>query len=137
MLRFKQFITEKIEGVAWQKTIPDLLWSENNVEQGYLPMGKQMLRRLGITGKAQTEQWAYHITDPNRMYHVMKMQGSAKSLSTMTQVTDKDDAVRHFGSDGVGGIQTKGGVMVELSGDVVVAGNQDLMSAPDGQAVDG
>ena len=133
MLRFREFLQEKIEGVAWQKTIPDLLWSENNVEQGYLPMGKQMLRRLGVTGETQTEQWAYHVTDPKGAKHVLKMQGSAKALSTMTQVTNAEMALDHFGSDGVGGIQTRGGVMIELSGDVVVAGSQDLMSAPDGQ----
>ena len=133
MLRFREFLQEKIEGVAWQKTIPDLLWSENNVEQGYLPMGKQMLRRLGVTGETQTEQWAYHVTDPKGAKHVLKMQGSAKALSTMTQVTSAGMALDHFGSDGVGGIQTRGGVMIELSGDVVVAGSQDLMSAPDGQ----
>ena len=74
MLRFREFLQEKIEGVAWQKTIPDLLWSENNVEQGYLPMGKQMLRRLGVTGETQTEQWAYHVTDPKGAKHVLKMQ---------------------------------------------------------------
>ena len=133
MLRFKQFLAEKIEGVAWQKTIPDLLWSENNVDQGYLPMSKLMLRRMGLTGETQTEQWAYHITDPKGAVHVLKMQGSAKALSTMTQVTNAEMALQHFGSDGLGGIQTRGGVMIELSGDVVVAGSQDLMSAPDGQ----
>lgn len=133
MRSFKGFLSERIEGVAWQKTISDLLWSENNVEQGYLPMSKPMLRRLGITGETQTEQWAYHITDPRGAIHVLKMQGSAKALSTMTQVTSAEMALQHFGSDGLGGIQTRGGVMIEMSGDVVVAGSQDLMSAPDGQ----
>ena len=92
-----------------------------------------MLRRMGITGETQTEQWAYHITDPKGAVHVLKMQGSAKALSTMTQVTNAEMALEHFGSDGLGGIQTRGGVMIEMSGDVVVAGSQDLMSAPDDQ----
>jgi len=53
----------------------------------------------------------------------------------MTQVTSVEMALEYFGSDpmGSGGIQTKGGVVIQMSGDVVAAGAQDLMSAPDGQ----
>ena len=135
MLRFKEFLQEKIEGVAWQKTIYDLLWQPNDQKMGYIPLSKQMLRRLGITGQAQREEWAIHVTDHRGAVNVLKMEGTAKSLSTMTQVTSAEMALEYFGSDpmGSGGIQTKGGVVIQLSGDVVAAGAQDLMSAPDGQ----
>ena len=135
MLRFKEFLQEKVEGVAWQKTIYDLLWQPNDQKMGYIPLSKQMLRRLGITGQAQREEWAIHVTDHRGAVNVLKMEGTAKSLSTMTQVTSVEMALGYFGSDpmGSGGIQTKGGVVIQLSGDVVAAGAQDLMSAPDGQ----
>ena len=135
MLRFKQFLAEKIEGVAWQKTIYDLLWQPNDQKMGHIPLSKQMLRRLGITGQAQREEWAIHVTDHRGAVNVLKMEGTAKSLSTMTQVTSVEMALEYFGSDpmGSGGIQTKGGVVIQMSGDVVAAGAQDLMSAPDGQ----
>ncbi len=135
MRSFKQFILEEISGVAWQKSLYDLIWQPNDQKMGYIPLSKQMLRRLGITGETQREEWAIHVTDYRGLLNVLKMQGSAKALSSMTQVTDSEMAVEYFGSDpmGSGGIQTKGGVIIQLSGDVVAAGAQDLMSAPDSQ----
>jgi len=128
-------LREEISGVAWQKNLYDLIWQPNDQRMGYIPLSKQMLRRLGITGKTQREEWAVHVTDYKGLVNVMKMEGSAKSLSTMTQVTSSEVALAYFGSDpmGSGGIQTKGGVVIQMSGDVVAAGAQDLMSAPDSQ----
>ncbi len=133
MKRFSQ-LREEISGVAWQKNLYDLIWQPNDQKMGYIPLSKQMLRRLGITGETQREEWAIHVTDYRGLLNVLKMQGSAKALSTMTQVANVEMAVRCFGSDPyAGGIQTKGGVIIQLYGDVVAAGAQDLMSAPDGQ----
>ena len=133
----KQFgqLREEISGVAWQKNLYDLIWQPNDQKMGYIPLSKQMLRRLGITGETQREEWAIHVTDYKGLVNVMKMEGSAKSLSTMTQVSSSEVALAYFGSDpmGSGGIQTKGGVVIQMSGDVVAAGAQDLMSAPDSQ----
>ena len=133
----KQFgqLREEISGVAWQKNLYDLIWQPNDQKMGYIPLSKQMLRRLGITGKTQREEWAVHVTDYKGLVNVLKMEGSAKSLSTMTQVSSSEMALGYFGSDpmGSGGIQTKGGVVIQMSGDVVAAGAQDLMSAPDSQ----
>ena len=133
----KQFgqLREEITGVAWQKNLYDLIWQPNDQKMGYIPLSKQMLRRLGITGETQREEWAVHVTDYKGLINVLKMQGSAKSLSTMTKVTSVDMALAYFGADedSQGGIQTEGGVVIQMSGDVVAAGAQDLMSAPDGQ----
>ena len=128
-------LREEISGVAWQKNLYDLIWQPNDQKMGYIPLSKQMLRRLGITGKTQREEWAVHVTDYKGLVNVLKMEGSAKSLSTMTQVSSSEMAMEYFGSDpmGSGGIQTKGGVVIQMSGDVVAAGAQDLMSAPDSQ----
>ena len=135
MKSFKHFLAEEISGVAWQKNLYDLIWQPNDQKMGYIPLSKQMLRRLGITGETQREEWAIHVTDYKGLVNVMKMEGSAKSLSTMTQVSSSEVALAYFGSDpmGSGGIQTKGGVVIQMSGDVVAAGAQDLMSAPDSQ----
>ena len=135
MKSFKHFLAEEISGVAWQKNLYDLIWQPNDQKMGYIPLSKQMLRRLGITGETQREEWAIHVTDYKGLVNVLKMEGSAKSLSTMTQVTSSEVALAYFGSDpmGSGGIQTKGGVVIQMSGDVVAAGAQDLMSAPDSQ----
>ena len=133
----KQFgqLREEISGVAWQKNLYDLIWQPNDQKMGYIPLSKQMLRRLGITGETQREEWAIHVTDYKGLVNVLKMEGSAKSLSTMTQVSSSEMALGYFGSDeySQGGIQTKGGVVIQMSGDVVAAGAQDLMSAPDSQ----
>ena len=128
-------LREEISGVAWQKNLYDLIWQPNDQNMGYIPLSKQMLRRLGITGETQREEWAIHVTDYKGLVNVLKMEGSAKSLSTMTQVSSVDMALGYFGSDeySQGGIQTKGGVVIQMSGDVVAAGAQDLMSAPDSQ----
>ena len=128
-------LREEISGVAWQKNLYDLIWQPNDQRMGYIPLSKQMLRRLGITGETQREEWAIHVTDYKGLVNVLKMEGSAKSLSTMTQVSSSEVALAYFGSDpmGSGGIQTKGGVVIQMSGDVVAAGAQDLMSAPDSQ----
>jgi hypothetical protein len=134
MKRFGQ-LREEISGVAWQKNLYDLIWQPNDQKMGYIPLSKQMLRRLGITGETQREEWAIHVTDYKGLVNVLKMQGSAKALSTMTKVTSVDMALAYFGADegSQGGIQTEGGVVIQLSGDVVAAGAQDLMSAPDSQ----
>ena len=85
-------LREEISGVAWQKNLYDLIWQPNDQRMGYIPLSKQMLRRLGITGKTQREEWAVHVTDYKGLVNVIKMEGSAKSLSTMTQVTSSEVA---------------------------------------------
>ena len=76
-------LREEISGVAWQKNLYDLIWQPNDQKMGYIPLSKQMLRRLGITGKTQREEWAIHVTDYKGLVNVLKMEGSAKSLSTI------------------------------------------------------
>lgn len=125
MKTYKQFIAESI---AWQKWLGDLLFSKLGTR--YIPLSKQMFRRLGLTNKNQREEWAFHSTDFKGLKNVLRMQGKAKSLSTMTRISDFDMGMEFFSEKGV---QTSGDVMVAVSGDVVVAGGHDLMSAPDSQ----
>ena len=112
MIKLKDLITEKI---AHSKK--SLEW----VSMDYIPMSPKTMKQI----LGDTPVTTFH----NLNWFAIKKQlpkviGSKKSISTYT--TDTSNRL----SKG-GGVQTKGGVVLEVEGKVLVAGTEDLASVPD------
>ena len=113
MIKFKDILLE-IQGVAHSKK--SLEW----VSHDYIPMTpkvmKQIMGDIPIT--------IFHNLDWFSVKHYLpKVIGAKKSISTYT--TGKGNITQ--GS----GVQTSGGIVLELEGKVLVAGTEDLGSVPD------
>jgi len=89
-----------------------------------LPISGPMMKRLGLAENAS----AIHITHMTGLLELVSNQNSSKAISVMTKV-DPAAATNLF-SRGVG---TKGGVAVELEGDISITAPFDIWSKPDNQ----
>jgi hypothetical protein len=112
MIKLKDLITEKIA-----HTQKSLQW----VYHDYIPMTPKVMKQI----MGDTPVTTFH----NLNWFAVKKQlpkviGSKKSISTYT--TDTEGHLLKGG-----GIQTGGGVVLEVEGKVLVAGTEDLGSVPD------
>ena len=99
-------------------TQKSLMW----VHQNYIPMYpkvmKQIMRDVPIT--------TFHNIDwYNAKVMLPKVLGKKKSISTYTALQKDINMTRG------GGVQTGGGIVLEVEGKVLIAGNEDLGSVPD------
>ena len=88
-------------------------------------ISKPMLTRMQNT---QTDVEAFHVTDIDFIKTLFEVQNSAKSLSVTTEIEDKRAGVLMLE-----GIETAGGILVELIGDVPFAGDHDIFTSSDSQ----
>ena len=112
MIKLKDLLFEKVA-----HTKKSLEW----VSLDYIPMSpkvmKQIMGDIPIT--------VFHNLDPDSIKNKLsKVVKSKKSISTYTTDTEG-----HLLSGG--GVQTSGGVVLEVEGKVLVAGTEDLASVPD------
>ena len=112
MIKLKDLLFEKVA-----HTKKSLEW----VSMDYIPMSPKVMKQI----LGDTPVTTFH----NLNWFAIKKQlpkviGSKKSISTYT--TDTSNRL----SKG-GGVQTKGGVVLEVEGKVLVAGTEDLASVPD------
>ena len=113
MIYLKDILLE-IQGVAHSKK--SLEW----VSHDYIPMTPKVMKQI----MGDTPITIFHNLDWFSVQHYLpKVIGAKKSISTYT--TGKGNITK--GS----GVQTSGGIVLELEGKVLVAGTEDLGSVPD------
>ena len=113
MIKLKDILLE-IQGVAHSKK--SLEW----VSHDYIPMTPKVMKQI----MGDTPITIFHNLDWFSVKHYLpKVIGAKKSISTYT--TGKGNITQ--GS----GVQTSGGIVLELEGKVLVAGTEDLGSVPD------
>ena len=89
------------------------------------PLSKGMMQRMQ---NVTEDSLAFHITDLDGIGTLFTLQNSAKSLSVTTNVKDEYD-----GMTMLEGVETAGGVLVEVRGDIIFEGDFDIFSSPDSQ----
>ena len=132
MLRFRKYI-ELNEARRATPAIRDWLTSRSKPYQYWLssswnmpfPVSKPMMTRLAQTA---TDVDAAHSTNLSGLRTLFDIQGSAKSISAFTTVEDGA-----MGLEMVQGIDTTGGIIAEVRGDIPFKGTFDIFSSPDSQ----
>ena len=130
MLKFKQFLEERRRATpevrAWLDTRskPYEYWLSRKFRVPF-PISKPMMTRMGNT---EENVEGIHITDDAGLRTIFNLQNSSKSISVMTFIDDVD-----MGMELLDGIETAGGVVVEVVGDVPFKGDFDIFTSPDNQ----
>jgi len=115
MKSFKSYITE----VARQSSLSTMIFdlSRHSVDDMVIPLSNSIIGRLW-PDKIRSK--VFHLTDD--VIQIIKMQKSKKSISAFFNMDS------YFLENG---IQTEGGFVVELTGDILVAGPDDLNTEVD------
>ena len=104
------------EEVAWLRSASHHIFFDDL----HIPLSAKMLKRALNTKLPRVR--VFHVTSPEYLDQMIKMQGKKKSISAATQL---DSTVIR------GGINTRGGLVFELEADVLVSAPYDIMSRPD------
>ena len=130
MKRFKQFLEERRRMPVQVRTFLDSrakpyeYWMSKQFNLPF-PLSKPMLNRLG---RGQENVRALHSTDAGGLDTLISLQNTAKSISVFTRLKDKAS-----GDIMVQGVETDGGVIVELEGDIAFKGDYDIFTSADNQ----
>ena len=116
MLQFKEYLKE----TKWTGSLSDKLFDIGiNLQGLWLPMSTPIFRRIGLDDFRTT---CFHVTDTEGYEGIKKMQGQKKSISAFFEMQNKYMSR---------GIQTQGGVILELDANILSAWREDVMSSPD------
>ena len=122
MKSFKYFIKEAT-GQKWQQSLSSLIFDTGREENFYLdvpiPLSSSIFKRVWPDDIRTT---VFHLTDGDGLDKLVKLQGKKKSISAFTSMD------RYYYSRGV---QTAGGIVAEIDGNVLIAAPTDIMSRPD------
>ena len=122
MKSFKFFIKEAT-GQKWQQSLSSLIFDTGREENFYLdvpiPLSSAIFKRVWPDDIRTT---VFHLTDVDGLDKLVKLQGKKKSISAFTSMD------RYYYSRGV---QTAGGIVAEIDGNVLIAAPTDIMSRPD------
>ena len=117
MKSFKKYMNEE---VRWSGSLSDKLFDVGIGLSGlWLPMSSIIFKRIGLEENRAT---VFHVTDADGYENIKKMQGNEQSISAFFEMQS-----RYFNR----GIQTSGGVIVELDANILSAWREDVMSSPD------
>lgn len=117
MKTFKSYITE----VAWRESLSTMLFDlpRAGISDVKIPISPSIFKRIFPKSVRST---VFHVTDVEGIEKLKKIQGKKSSISAFYNMsTEMIDY----------GIQTEGGYVVELEGDVLIAAGDDLATAPD------
>jgi len=117
MRTFKSYITE----VAWKESLSSMLFDlpRAGISDVKIPISPAIFKRIFPKTVRST---VFHVTDVDGIAKLKKVQGKKSSISAFYNMST--DMIDH-------GIQTEGGYVVELEGDVLVAAGDDLATQPD------
>ena len=120
MIRFKDFI----EQVQWQQSLSTRLFdvgqgSSIGFEAFWMPLSPSIMKRIW---PKEVRATVFHVTNETGYRTIKKMQGKKAGISAFFEMRG-----HYFGQ----GVQTSGGVVLELDANILGAFNQDVMSAPD------
>ena len=122
MKSFKYFIKEAT-GQKWQQSLSSLIFDTGREENFYLdvpiPLSSSIFKRVWPDDIRTT---VFHLTDGDGLDKLVKLQGKKKSISAFTSMD------RYYYNRGV---QTAGGIVAEIDGNVLIAAPTDIMSRPD------
>ena len=122
MKSFKFFIKEATDQ-KWQQSLSSLIFDTGREENFYLdvpiPLSPAIFKRVWPDDIRTT---VFHLTDGDGLDKLVKLQGKKKSISAFTSMD------RYYYSRGV---QTAGGIIAEIDGNVLIAAPTDIMSRPD------
>ena len=118
MIKLKDILSElKVDLTRIAHTQKSLQW----VYHGYIPMTPKVMKQIMGDVPITTFHNLDWFSIQNRLPKVL---GTKKSISTYTGDTSNRLSMG-------GGVQTEGGVVLEVEGKVLVAGTEDLGSVPD------
>ena len=120
MLRFKEFS----EQVQWQQSLSTRLFdvgqgSHIGFEAFWMPLSSSIMKRIW---PKEVRATVFHVTNESGYKQIKKMQGKKAGISAFFEMRGN-----YFSQ----GIQTSGGMVLELDANILGAFNQDVMSAPD------
>ena len=122
MKSFKYFIKEAT-GQKWQQSLSSLIFDTGREENFYLdvpiPLSSAIFKRVWPDDIRTT---VFHLTDDDGLDKLVRLQGKKKAISAFTSMD------RYYYSRGV---QTAGGIVAEIDGNVLIAAPTDIMSRPD------
>ena len=122
MKSFKYFIKEAT-GQKWQQSLSSLIFDTGREENFYLdvpiPLSSAIFKRVWPDDIRTT---VFHLTDDDGLDKLVRLQGKKKAISAFTSMD------RYYYSRGV---QTAGGIIAEIDGNVLIAAPTDIMSRPD------
>ena len=131
MKSFKSFLAERrrmssgVKSILNRQMKPYEFWLHPTFMSPF-PITKPMMKKLESVNEGVS---AFHITDINALKNLFDLEGSAKQISTVTKIVSTEDGMEMLEK----GIETAGGVVVELTGDVIFPVNFDVFSEIDSQ----
>ena len=131
MKSFKSFLAERrrmssgVRSILNRQMKPYEFWLHPKFMSPF-PITKPMMKKLESVNEGVS---AFHITDIDALKNLFDLEGSAKQISTVTQIVSAEDGMEMIEK----GIETAGGVVVELTGDVIFPVNFDVFSEIDSQ----
>jgi len=118
--RIMSEMVDVTEGVRWAGSLSNKLFDIGISLSGlWLPMSSIIFKRIGLEENRAT---VFHVTDAEGFKGIKKMQGRKQSISAFFEMQN-----RYFNR----GIQTQGGVVLELDANILSAWREDVMSSPD------
>jgi hypothetical protein len=122
MKSFKQHIID--ENTMWQQSLSTRLFDVGQgasigFEAFWMPLSPSIMNRIW---PQEVRATVFHVTNESGYKQIKKMQGKKAGISAFFEMRG-----HYFGQ----GIQTSGGVVLELDANILGAFNQDVMSAPD------
>jgi len=119
MKTFKQYLKEGPP--AWTESLSTMLFDlpRAGLKDLKIPFSPAIFKRVW---PKSVRSKVFHLTDFEGVHKLKKIQGGKKSISAFYNMED------HMIQSG---IRTKGGYVVELEGDVLVASPDDISSQPD------
>ena len=112
------------EQVQWQQSLSTRLFdvgqgSSIGFEAFWMPLSPSMMKRIW---PKEVRATVFHVTNETGYRTIKRMQGKKAGISAFFEMRG-----HYFGQ----GVQTSGGVVIELDANILGAFNQDVMSAPD------
>ncbi len=126
MKTFKEFLAEMAysditRGYLDSRSKPYEFWLSGTYEAP-LPFSAPMFNRIK---EDNTDKKALHITGGSGMMSLFELQNSSKSLSVMTKIFKAQAPYL------LKGIETSGGYIVELEGNMIMIGEEDIFTSSD------
>ena len=124
MIKLKDLLLEK-DGTVWigNETYPAHTQTALNwMRRQYIPLTPKVVEK--VVGKKIPVK-SFHITGPESLHRVKNVLNSKKSLSTFT-MTNKEEKLAKGG-----GIQTKGGIIFYIEGNLLAQRAIDFDTVPD------
>jgi hypothetical protein len=126
MKTFKEFLAEMAysdttRGYLDSRSKPYEFWLSGKYKAP-LPFSAPMFNRIK---EDNTDKKALHITNGSGMMSLFELQNSSKSLSVMTKIFKAQAPYL------LKGIETSGGYIVELEGNMIMLGEEDIFTSSD------